>query len=203
MFGGIVADAACAADKQHHGWTKLRQDHRIMTGTAHQRAPRMASLFKRILHQSDKHRVTGRGSQILQLYDRQAQLAPLADGLNSAHYLVAQGIAPKLVPRAHIQQEGNLAWNHIGRARKRFDLANGCNLICLAFFRESFNLDHEFRRPGERITPEMHRTGSSMTGLAFNAELKSQLSRYAGNSANRKLLGFEHGSLFDMRFQVA
>src|SRR5215469_763165 len=170
-LGGVVADTAGAAQKDHGGRDAFSEDHGVVAGTARyamrQTARRTHGGFdlgnKKRIH-SDRVLLEKRGRT-------EREVATSSDFLGTGGESVERVGPDRIGFVADIEQEAGFARNDIGGSRATLDEAHRSNQAASASGLV-FHYDHPFGCARECISSGVHGSGASMIGDA--AEVKDK-----------------------------
>src|SRR5262245_61643894 len=101
-----------------------------------------------------------------------------------------------------IEARLHAAWNHVARTGTRFYSSDGRDE---PWRRASvlLNSRNPLSRCGQRVTAKVHGCSSRMVRLAFEDHAESALTHNRVHHRQRQAQAFEHGSLLDVKLDVA
>src|ERR1700677_161161 len=108
-----------------------------------------------------------------------------------------RGESARIILVAHVKRKGNFTGNHIARAGRDFEFADGGQYSTV------FGGKNKFRRTGKRIVTKIHRHGSGMSGDTVKFHAYPALSGDGGHDANGQIISFQHRALLDVNLRVA
>ena len=114
-----------------------------------------------------------------------------------------RGAAQRIGRRSKVHGEHHAAGDHVDRARKRLDAADGRHhAVGLVAARQRLDRKHHFRGAEQRILPQLDRHRAGVAGLAGYGHPHALLTDDPGDDAERPVLRFEHGALLDMHLHI-
>src|SRR5581483_5065838 len=143
------------------------------------------------------------GAVLMGDVDLQGKLASPGDGFDLPDDVGNGAPAVHVGRRAHVDGEGDLARNDIGRAGPGIDIADRADQTGLIGTAKLLDRADAFGCARECIVPQPHRYGAGMSGHSGQPRRKPRRAGNRGDHAYGEILLLEHRALFDMQFDIA
>ncbi len=129
-------------------------------------------------------------------------MAAVRDGAHAGFQRVGEPGARGFGAGADIEDDHDVGRDHIGGAGRDRDAADGRHHLALGFARQRFAEQHRFGGAGERVTPQHHRHGAGMAGLAEKFHVEIGLPDDRRDDAERLAARFQHRALLDVDLHI-
>ena len=127
--------------------------------------------------------------------------APRAISSAAARSRAIAALADRVVLVADVERELGAARDHVDRAARDAELADGRHEPGLVE-RGLLGREHELGRRGGRVAAQVHRRRPGVPGAAREREPRVALARDRGDDAERQPFGLEHRPLLDVHLEV-